>query len=144
VACQKCIDEGKQKIIHFTRCGRWDTRIYCAHTYTRGKLNGNETHHVLSGQDKKQNKTIKHAYSEAEDQFIIRNYSDHRNRLLCRGEGRMQKMLDEYNRVFGRRPTANQMVGRYNRLLQMAKERAEQIRPTPSLPVLRFMSTNNA
>jgi hypothetical protein len=154
MACQKCIDQGKQKIIHFARCGRWDTRIYCKHTYTRGKLSENETHHVLSrhevdpikkgSREAPEFKRVKHSYTEAEDKFILANYTDCRHRSPHRGMYRMQKMLDEYNRVFGRRPTPNQMVGRYNRLIRMELEKAEQIRGTPSLPVLSFMRGENA
>jgi hypothetical protein len=168
MACEKCINEGKIKIIHFARCGRWDTRIYCEHTYTRGKLIANEgsaetyhggnerkeVRHVLSrhqvapikkgSRQKCPDRRLKHDYTAEEDKFILANYSTKSNRYNHKGEGLMKKMLAAFEEEFGWRPTPNQMVGRYNRLRNLKPdhkplENVAETRAVPSLPVLKFM-----
>jgi hypothetical protein len=148
MACEKCEREGKTKIIHFQRGGRWDTRVFCAHTYTQGKLNKAETNHVISrhqvapiksaSRPKSADRRIKHTYSAEEDRFIIANYvtAEFGNH---RGEGQMKKMRLAFEERFGWRPSANQMVGRYTRLNRDRPEIVEQVRGVPSLPVLKFM-----
>jgi hypothetical protein len=165
MACERCKREGKTKIIHFERCGRWDTRVYCAHTYARGKLIDNEgtngrkeVRHVLSrhgvdpvkknGRPMPEGTKVKHDYSSEEDNFILSNYSAEENRHCYRGLGLMKIMRQNFAEQFGWLPTANQIVGRYNRLTggkgrALPPEREEEEAPiergVPSLPVLKFM-----
>jgi hypothetical protein len=147
MACEKCKQAGQTKVIHFARCGRWDTRVYCKHSYTRGKLIDNEgtaqtyahgderkeVRHVLSRHDvaplktstrsPPETKRTKHPYSEAEDKFILTHYTAMPESRNHRGEGVMKKMLTEFAEVFGWLPTTNQVVGRYNRLCGLKQDR---------------------
>jgi len=153
MACQKCIDQGKQKTIHFTRCGRWETRIYCKHSYARAKLNKQETGYVLSKHEASKQKSLRrktpawsriYHYSTEMDDFILATYNP-KGRLF-RGQGTMRKMVEAFDEKFGRKGTRpNQLIGRYHRLQRWALlDKSEALKPvgerhTPSLPVLKFM-----
>jgi hypothetical protein len=170
MACRKCEQAGRTtKTLHYQKGGRWETRFTCTHQTEVGALtkvwpreNTGPTHTLSRHQVdpiKKNSrlppgsKKVKHTYSEEEDKFILANYSNYTQRHAFRGQHLMQKMLVEFERLFGRRPTANQMVGRYNRLNNLKKgrkpmarqrydvvvEEEEVVRGVPSLPVLKFM-----
>jgi hypothetical protein len=148
MACKKCEREGKTKTIHFERCGRWETRIFCEHTYACGKLSRNEVHHEISRHEAgKIQKRIKRTYrgprleyTEAMDNFIRANYvTDGR---LFRGQGLMKKLAKEFDQKFGTKGTRpNQLIGRWTRLHKGDERRTVlgQVRGVPSLPVLKFM-----
>lgn len=152
MACEKCEREGlSPRVITFTRCGRWETRVFCDHTYRRGSLSeegereGKTVHQatrILSRakiEQRPKRKSPRHRrgpkvhYSEQMDAFILLNYDNTRSR------GVMRLMRDEFEKRFGVYVTKSQIVGRWHRLKGEAQEIAKRVRQVPSLPVLKFM-----
>ena len=156
MACEKCEQAGKApKIIHFARCGRWDTRVFCEHTYKKGKLTAHNKefgerkriHHVASEEETK----IKRCpplgprvkYSREMDQWIVRNYHPSNKHDFSYGSGQMKKMAKAFDAEFSTRGTRpNQIIGRWNRLRKDGFV-AKQVRQVPSLPRLKFMEGPN-
>lgn len=148
MACEKCISAGKTKIISFERCGRWETRIYCDHSYKEAKLSKAETTHVISrheaGKAKKQARRspvmsgrAKINYTEDMDRFIALNYSGKRGRNSY-GTGYMKTLRKGFTEKFGVPVTASQIIGRWNRIKEIYGGKLVE-RSVPSLPVLKFM-----
>lgn len=149
MACEKCAQAGHTKIIHFERCGRWETRVFCAHTYTRATLNSNELRHVLS-RDKVEPRAKRRApqfkrgpkigYTEAMDAFILLHYPRDNKKRSRRGSRVMGVIRDEFEKQFGKCLTKGQLIGRWHRLREAALQNARpDARHVPSLPKLRFM-----
>jgi hypothetical protein len=144
----RCKEEGKAKTIHFTRCGRWETRVYCQHTYKHQRLNARQTGHGRGRYDeqkirRKQSGLPRRAYTLEQDRFILANYKPgHQHKH--RGAHIMQKMTERFAELFGIQATPNMLIGRYHRLLHEHPDVVEQERPTPSLPRLKFMEEHNA
>jgi hypothetical protein len=147
MACQRCIEAGRQKTVHYARCGRWETRVFCEHTYKREKLNSRETGHGQGRYgDKIRRRPTKNCdrvkYTHEMDDFILARYSSKGRwvRTEFYGTGQMKKLAAEFGERFGI-PTArpNQLIGRWNRLVKRLRAAAEEARPVPSLPVLKFM-----
>ena len=148
MACERCFKEGRHKVIHFERCGRWETRIYCEHTYQRAKLDKTQTHHVVA-EGKIRRRPTKNAdriaYSSEMDQFILARYGSKGRwvRTEFYGTGQMKKLAAEFGEQFGIvnvRP--NQLIGRWNRLRKLEEAEPvgeEEVRGIPSLPILKFM-----
>ena len=144
MACERCTKEGKQKIIHFQRCGRWETRIFCEHTYKRASIQSNNKEfgergrlrHVVTERIKR--KPTPHGrqvYTAEMDAFILANY----NPSHKWGKHVNERMAKEFVEKFKIPATLNALVGRHHRLIEMGEEKAEPVRGVPSLPVLKFM-----
>lgn len=146
MGCEKCIAAGKQKTIHFERCGRWDTRIYCEHTYKKARLTAHNKefgerkrirHVVTEGIKRKPTPyAARRAYTAEMDAFILTNYIP-RHKW---GAEVNRKMAREFMAKFNIPVTVNALIGRHHRLMQLEEERIEKMpRQVPSLPVLKFM-----
>ena len=157
MACERCVKEGRQKTIHFQRCGRWETRVMCEHTYTRAGIRANNKGfgqrerltHVVSDERRIRRRPTKNAdriiYSAEMDQFILARYNSKGRwvRTEFYGTGQMKKLAAEFGEKFGiANVRPNQLIGRWNRLQRLDEvepQHEEQERGVPSLPVLKFM-----
>jgi hypothetical protein len=142
MACQKCIEAGQTKTVHFARCGRWDTRVCCKHSYTRGKLNKKQTGHVISEKAIRRKGTPfaqRMIYTPEMDDFILRNYASSKTHDITRGTGQMKRLAKAFANKFKiEHMTPNRIIGRWGRLKRAERERLHN-RHEPSLPVLKFM-----
>lgn len=148
MCCEKCEHEGKAKTIHFERCGRWETRVFCDHTYKRARLNKTQLGHISAAEARKTTvkgrrvKRVfagpKQSYSADMDKFLLVNYSNNR---AHRGQGVMRDLCALFDAKFGTTGTRpNQLIGRWCRLMKLEEARIlSQPRGVPSLPVLKFM-----
>ena len=152
MACEKCEQADKApKTIHFQRCGRWETRVYCEHTYKREKLNARETGHGQGRYDepKIRRRPTKNAdrikYSREMDQFILARYNSKGRwvRTEFYGTNQMKKLAAEFGEKFGvANVRPNQLIGRWNRLQKLDEvepQHEDRERQVPSLPALKFM-----
>ena len=153
MACEKCEQAGKTpKTIHFQRCGRWETRVYCEHTYKREKLNARETGHGEGRYDERKirRRPTKNAdrikYSLEMDRFILARYGSKGRwvRTNFYGTGQMKRLAAEFGEKFGiANVRPNQIIGRWNRLQNLLEsqwgEEMHEPERVPSLPVLKFM-----
>lgn len=147
MACEKCKQAGKAKVLHFERCGRWETRFYCTHTYTKGRLRDHEIGHTLSraGIEPRAKPRVRRfkrgpriEYSDAMDEFILLHYPNNKKRQR-RGAKEMTIVRDEFEKKFGLPLTKGQIIGRWHRIREAAVKAAQDVRQVPSLPVLKFM-----
>ena len=151
MACERCFKEGRHKVIHFERCGRWESRIFCEHTYKRARLDKKEIGHEES-KTKIRRRPTKNAdrikYLPEMDQFILARYGSKGRwvRTASYGKGEMKLLAEAFSEKFAiANVRPNQLIGRWNRLRNWERERLEREatqRPAvgiPSLPVLRFL-----
>ena len=163
MACEKCEQAGKApKIIHFQRCGRWETRVFCEHTYQRAGLRshnprfGQRDHltHAVKDERRIRRRPTKNAdriaYSAEMDKFILARYGSKGRwvRTNSYGKGEMKVLAKDFGEKFGiANVRPNQLIGRWNRLRQLTEPQREEVREVPeeevrevpSLPVLKFM-----
>lgn len=156
MAC-RCSEEGRQKTIHFQRCGRWETRVYCEHTYQRAGLRshnprfGQREHlaHVVKDERRIRRRPTKGCnkikYTDEMDAFIQARYGSKGRwvRTEKYGKGEMKLLAKAFAEKFGLvNVTPNKVIGRWNRLkkLEVAKPVVPGERGIPSLPALKFLS----
>lgn len=148
MACPDCQQSGKTKTIHFERGGRWETRIYCRHTYTKGRLKDHQIGHTLSRaaieqrpppRPRRFKRGPRIEWSEAMDTFILLHYPNNNKKRARRGGKEMTIVRDAFEKQFGLPLTKGQIIGRWHRIREAAAQLAKDVRQVPSLPVLKFM-----
>ena len=152
MAC-RCREEGKAKTIHFQRCGRWETRVMCEHTYQRAGLRshnprfGQRDHlaHVVKDERRIKRRPTKGCnkvkYTDEMDKFILARYGSKGRwvRTEKHGQGEMKALAKEFGEQFGLvNVTPNKVIGRWNRLKKLEAAKPVE-RGIPSLPTLSFM-----
>ena len=131
MACEKCEQAGKApKIIHFERCGRWETRVFCEHTYKRaGLTEHNKIWHAQAHQPRRSEQKRRRAAVQMQHARWVHggNGCFHSGQLQpdhkWAGRHVNELIREEFVEKFGMPATLNALMGRHRRLVRLQQEK---------------------